>query len=641
MIQKLIIKSFRGIENKTFDFGKVNIFTGDNTCGKSTCLDSLMWVLCGDTLVYGKSEVDNINANDYTKLCDVKIILSDERSLSRIYGNSYNEKKDKYELVNEFYVNDRKVKTQKEYFEEVKDIFNLNYNTNVKNINLLQALIDKDYLGLKLEEKTFRNLISELVGDINEEELLKSKIAYNCLIDDLRKEKNDPIKVKEFYKQKINVLENQITSCLEYNKKNENIEYSDEKYNNLKNKLNYHLQNLNNEKIIELNKNIQEKTNKLYDLKLELGESERQDLINSVSEEEKKLSEKINLLKKEINILANKGNEKISTKNTLTSTIDSLKTLIKNQEVNIKKIKESKFEEIVCPNCNAIVNEKDLEQFNKNKASKLKEENSILKIKQNELLEVQKQFDENLKELNNCKEQYTKKNQEFNNAKIELENFSKQDMVNIQSNKTKSILGQCNALENELQELKESFDSESVKFYAERNEKTQELQSQLSQLDVARDTYNIVKNNLAMVESYRIEKCDYENRLTQLLLFQKDLINKVQENTNKIFGNDFEFKMIRENKDGSGNYTNCCYASLDGVKQLGINDGNKFLVGITLIEKIKSFIGGCDLPLIFMNSNLLGNKVWGEILKQTNAQIFTEEVIKGQNELKITIKGEK
>ena len=109
-IKKLIINSFRGLENVEFEFNeKLNVFSGDNRLGKSTIIDSAMWVLCDETLVTGKQDSDNRNMLDLKKALNVILEMDNGVILERKYRDIWVEDKDgilKYSRTdNQFYIN--------------------------------------------------------------------------------------------------------------------------------------------------------------------------------------------------------------------------------------------------------------------------------------------------------------------------------------------------------------------------------------------------------------------------------------------------------------------------------------------------------------------------------------------------------
>ena len=60
-LKKIDIVKFRNLSNVSFEipYGKKAIvFSGLNGIGKTTIIDSVMWILCDETIVYGKENSD-------------------------------------------------------------------------------------------------------------------------------------------------------------------------------------------------------------------------------------------------------------------------------------------------------------------------------------------------------------------------------------------------------------------------------------------------------------------------------------------------------------------------------------------------------------------------------------------------------
>ena len=66
--------------------------------------------------------------------------------------------------------------------------------------------------------------------------------------------------------------------------------------------------------------------------------------------------------------------------------------------------------------------------------------------------------------------------------------------------------------------------------------------------------------------------------------------------TNKIFGDEFQFEMLVKNKLND-NYKKVCYASIDGLEHNKSNTAKYLKLSIILLEKLKKYIGDCDIPI--------------------------------------------
>ena len=79
-IENLKIESFRGLKDLEFNFKEgLNLFSGSNGIGKSTVIDAIMWVLCDETLVYGKQSADNRNQNNLRDIIKVSLKLDNDK----------------------------------------------------------------------------------------------------------------------------------------------------------------------------------------------------------------------------------------------------------------------------------------------------------------------------------------------------------------------------------------------------------------------------------------------------------------------------------------------------------------------------------------------------------------------------------
>ena len=164
-ISEINIKKFRQLENiNENNIGLINELYGSNGCGKTSFISFITWMIYGETIDYGKNDDMNIDSYKPNELIGGDIVLTNKDNgekikLSREYG--YNELNKK---INNFYVNDRKVSRQDDYYYQVNKGFNLNNldNIKIKNFNLQRALSDPYYLPNN--ETQFRELITHILN---------------------------------------------------------------------------------------------------------------------------------------------------------------------------------------------------------------------------------------------------------------------------------------------------------------------------------------------------------------------------------------------------------------------------------------------------------------------------------------------
>ena len=167
-ISALIVSKFRGVENMKFDFKKENIFKGSNGVGKTTCLDALTMLLCGETYTYDKDAAKNRDMNNEREINDISMTVETDEEvynengvlvkveqvfgckMYEAYKGKKGEKTDEYVgFKTDWQLNGKKV-TEKEYFSKLKEVFNINYNNDIKNFNIFRFLIDYNYRHIRI-----------------------------------------------------------------------------------------------------------------------------------------------------------------------------------------------------------------------------------------------------------------------------------------------------------------------------------------------------------------------------------------------------------------------------------------------------------------------------------------------------------
>ena len=200
-IENLKIENFRGLKDLEFNFKDgLNLFSGSNGIGKSTVIDAIMWVLCDETLVYGKQSADNRNQNNLRDIIKVSLKLDNGLELERTYYDKYKEDLEgnlRYDkLVNEFKINGAKYGS-KEYFDYIKyNIIKLDRNVIIpKDYNLIRSLMDYNYFG-SIDYKISRALLEKVLNlktdeeIVNEEQYAPIKTDMQLLKFEIQKKKH-------------------------------------------------------------------------------------------------------------------------------------------------------------------------------------------------------------------------------------------------------------------------------------------------------------------------------------------------------------------------------------------------------------------------------------------------------------------
>lgn len=618
-IKGLKINSFRGLQNLEFEnFENINVFCGENQLGKTTVIDSIMWVLCDETLVNGKQDSDNRNMLNLKQPLNVIVEMDNGLILERRYKDIWVEDEDgqlRYSRTdNQFYINGAKYKKE-EYFEFIKDSLGLNRVVKTKDFNLLRSLIDYNYYS-NIDYKVARKFTEELMDLKSDVELLSQEQFKDIKID-MQVLKFDTGKCASKYKTEFDKVDSQIKekqtviADLEKTFSDDEIAKGEKLYEERKTLLNDNI-SLNDdykaiERLLEENSiNIQVEKENTLKAKNEL-EKEKNDLILKGNQ----CNSNIQLCENEIK---NKNREK--------------EDLIFNNGYNEKQIlknKELKFEVKTCPHCNGILNEKQKNEFEEHiknlqdNFNKIIDDNNakIEKI-ESEIKSYENKKQTNIDDLGKYRKDYIECEKKIKKLEEEINNNSK-----------------VNELLLKKQELIDKKNEFINNYNTERNEKISTLTTKI-------DKCTIMLNNKKYVEQLKVEIQDLKKKKAHLDM-QRELVkdfkdlkrNMIKENTNKVFPN-INIEIIEENEN-TGATKDVCYATLKGVEYKAINDGHRYLVGITIIEDIKRALGLEDLPIVFDKFADIDKNTLKEIRKVTNAQIFTTLV---SDEKNITLKKE-
>ena len=620
-ISEINIKKFRQLENiNESNIGLINELYGSNGCGKTSFISFITWMIYGETIDYGKNDDMNIDSYKPNELIGGDIVLTNKDNgekikLSREYGyNDLNKK------INNFYVNDRKVSRQDDYYYQVNKGFNLNNldNIKIKNFNLQRALSDPYYLPNN--ETQFRELITHILNLDTFNVLFNENEKYNKIKEDLIYQDKDFDKCKDYYNSMITKLEKELMQINSIMLEYKNSKFDEEKYNDLLKELNE-----TNKLSFNNNKEIEEKYNEINKLQLEIVASKEEDIKHiGISDNEKELNE----LKAKYNKLVMEYNSSLQYNNSIKSTKKLVKEKIELLNKDLEEVKKSTFKEIYCPNCNTLINEDDYKKFNQNKIERLKYIKDKIK-KSNEELESYAE-----KDVNSMVDVLNKYLSRLEELKAIISN-EKKDYT---SDKTKELIDKYNNLSKELANLTNEDNEKKEKFINEKQRKVDELSNQLLELSKEKDKQQ--RYLLSQNEKNKCleEKMNYELKLSLLKEYKNDELTLIKNATNKIFGDEFQFEMLVKNKLND-NYKKVCYASIDGLEHNKSNTAKYLKLSIILLEKLKKYIGDCDIPIIFDISDNIGKTARNEIFNSIQySQVFYTRIADEDNvsrELKI------
>lgn len=639
------IKAFRGVKEKDFTFSdKENCFIGSNGVGKTTCLDAITLLLTGETFVYDKDMAKNRDFNNQRDINEiyilvetddetinedgnfVKVIQKLSAKLYEQYKGKKGEKTDEYiKFAVDWYINDEKL-TKEKYFERLNNIFNINYNNNIKEFNLNRFLVDYNYSNT-CNYQALKKFIESILNITPDNEILKQEQFRMCAYD-LVQNNYDIKATNSLYNTKIKALQDKINNI--------NAIIDDINNNNYEILTNEEIELLNKEKesIINSKKPTKEEENKLIELENIRNNNELS--INEYNENKKiefqKNNSKINQEKIDSLVELGKINNDINNINAEGKEIKRLIERLSNENENFNKnierlnkelniVSKEECKEIKCPNCNTILNQNEINEWETKKITKtnniefsIKEFNN--KINQNN--ELIKQYQNNFNELNN---RY--KNLNISKGKLEL-SIEKMVVPVFVPTVNQELVNNYEYSKKEYEDYK-TYLSNKEKYTDEEinriNEIDIELKNNIINAKMKENNNEKLELKQSELEKLLDEKCKLELKQIALVDFKEYKTQLIKENTSKVFG-DIEWVLQEESKANSNSKQDKCYATLNGVSMDGVNTASKLVLGTKIIECVKKKLGVKGLPLIFDIVDNIGEKALREVESISNNQIF-------------------
>lgn len=621
-ITKLDITQFRGLSNVLIDeFGKVNVFSGKNGIGKTTLIDCIMWMLSDETFTYGVQNEDNKNKHNTKDVIEVEMTINDNSNQEYVLKRTYFEKwkADVFQKIeNKFEINRAKY-TSTEYFAKIREIVGIR-EIKTKKINPLRLMMDTSYID-NIDYKIAREFIEELLGVVSDIELAKEpeyEIIKATLDSQQTKEgKYDIAKTKSAFKNVYDTASKRIEELKLKIKSDEQTlkNFPIDDFKNIDKEKNEVLNSVveNDPRYIECKKSIDDVMNSI------------DNLVKDQQDEKRKLEEAIN----DNLVEGNKcKNEIASLNNTLKLNNTQLKdaqSMIEGLKAEIKAIEEKQFVEVRCPNCNELINVDEQKNFENDKKNAIAKINSDISKYENTIKTLNKSVTDTEDKIAQLQNSFNKAGKEYvaNTNALQTLNKQLEDNTELASLNTK------------LEELNTNLANIKVIFNNEKNDKIKELMDKSSQLGGYNQLTQLIADNKNEISSLNEKKALAELQMQVLEQFKQRKLALVRENTNKVFPN-IEFEMLYESPT-TGVLTECCYAKYKDVEFNGVNNGNRYPLGIEVIENIKSAMGIVeDLPILIDRYADLDKDNLKRAISLTNAQIFTT-VVSESSEIKVII----
>lgn len=561
-LTKLLIKNFRGVSNLELDFADgVNVVCGKNGIGKTTVVDSVLWLLADETIVYGGTNSENLNKNNLKEEVEVTGIFTKddgtELEFKRIYKQKYSKEGQFSDYSNELYINNAKYNV-KEYNIRIYKEIGLDTDFIIKGFNDIRALMDFDYFG-NIDYKKAREKLEKILN-ISSDDELGSKEEYEPIRKDLKALLYDTAKANTMYNKEIK--ENQL--LLE--KKEAVLE---EKQKNLAKKV-------DQEKIEELKKQLDEVSK--HEFEFSADYDDKRNKLAKLREEQEKNYSAYESFKQSFNTLRTQNENLLNQVKHLKNEFDAYKDQYETVKNSIT----------VCPNCKYELNKEEINKKLVSIGSKAKEtKDKLIELSKNEV--------------------FVKYKETSNNYDAQTKDYVEKD---------KTLSQSINELVASLKEEDEKY----KQFEILKAQKETSLKTELNILSIQGESENLTPyiEEIAKIKE-NIANAELKGQLLEE--FKKDKIEYIKQKTSTIFP-DIDFVLVEISSSGAVSQT--CKATYKGVDYLGLNDAQRIIIGVQVIECIrKAFNITETLPIIINKFGDLDNENKRGIKKYTNCQILT------------------
>lgn len=565
-LKKIDIVKFRNLSNVSFEIPegkKAIVFSGLNGIGKTTVIDSVMWLLCDETLVYGKENSDNLDKNNRQDTVEVTCLFvkdnGDELELKRKLYPKYNKAGEFSSYANEFYINGADY-SPKKYFARLLNEelgVRLENDPDVTGFNTLRSIIDYNYIS-SIKYQTAREKIEKILK-IAKDEVIANDTRFSLIKDELKAQLYDVAKVKTKLNKKKSISEEMV-----------------KKFTNEYQLLKEAFKPIDKEEYEGLLKQKEAIQNKEYTHSADYQSimAKMQEFNNVVSEAQISMNEN----KKKYDAL---NTEKTNIQNNIIHYNNDIATL-RETFISVKNSSRK------CPNCNF---ELDKESINK----RLKEINE----KGTATGELIKKLTQKLES-------------------IDLESL-KRDFEE-SKNKYEELFQKQKEFNDKLQAIIKKEDDENRIFYNEKQIALNEVNGKIMALEMASNKSGL-ENKESELKIAREDLALVERQLIILDEFFQFKNQAIKERINEVFPN-LDFRLTVESDTGA--IQNTCQVFLKNVDYNGVNTGNKILLGFEIINSLRKAFGVTEtLPIIFDELANLDKANFQKTTNLSDSQVIT------------------
>lgn len=650
-MKKIILKSlalvnFKGVRDFSIAFNDgITTVCGDNGTGKTTLYDAYLWLLFGKDST-GRSDGAN-GFNVKTTGEDGKPIYRLEHSVTAVLEVDGKEIKlqrslvEKWQKVNgtteevmkdetQYFINDVRTGTKKEYQAEISEIIPED----------VFRMITNPYYFTSLSSETQKDMLLEMVGNIDDEEVAATDPDFLALLDQingtsLAKWAREIAAKKKACNDALATIPASIETA-------QKLMPDSEDWGTLEKQLK-EVQ----DRVKEIDAQIADKSalnDEAYKRKMALMKQQAdkrmklQDRENTIRMEanaahNKALSD-IQQMENELSIIQNNLNNYRNDKMNVDGKIDELNDKLVEMREQFKAVAKEQFPEpsgdvLVCPTCGEPYKGENLE----NAIAKLRGNFELSKSKRQK--DIQTKGKQYKAEYDRAVEQQTKLTGLI--AKLEDDALEikgnieiKKNNIPVAGNADEAIANdkECIALRNDIAEIANQLQvevpqadvSELQSKKADSNAAIADINKRLGK----RAMIERVNKEIADLEEKRIAnnqaKADLEKWEDVYLRFQKAKDEVLMQRINGLF-NVVSFSFVKEQKNGGEKVT--CYCMVNGVPYADVNACGKVNAGLDIINAICA-TKGISAP-IFIDNRESFNQIIPTISQIVNLKVSNDK----------------
>ena len=608
-LKSLLLVNFKGVRELRLDFTQqVTVISGENGTGKTTIFDAFHWLL------FGKDSTGRSDSNFNIKTIDPstkKPILHLEHSVTamldvdgrevkiqRCYCEKWSRATANAEerLINhytEFYINDVKMGTKREFDSEIAEIIPED----------VFKLVTNPYYFVNLKAEQQKAILLEMVGTVSDEEVAGTNEAFVKLLAELNGRPlaayaKEVAAKKRACNDELKIIPSQIDTANRLRPQPENWEELESQKADKEKRLQAVEDQIRDRSMAteaeykrksEIQRQIGEKRLALNKAENEIRTTALSG-INQAKMDLQKLQFDLSNAQAARSNLVKKLQAKEDQITQMVSTIAEMKTeYIRIFKEVMPLIPNGTF---VCPTCNRPLEAADIEakkaeleaNFNSNKSQRLKANEEKGKKLTDEQNQLQKEADEIRNAISK-----TDANIKAVSAQVEAKKASIPEAPNVDAMIQNDTV--CQALRNEISELENqlTMNAQTVDVSDLSKEKVQ-LQGEIRELErslLKRDAIERADKEINDLEEKRIANnqalADLEGWELIALEFQKAKDAKLQEKIDSLFTY-VSFSFIKEQLNGNENVT--CICTVNGTPYPDVNAAGKLNAGLDIINAV-------------------------------------------------------